>query len=109
MEPFFNSKLGDSHMPSNTLFPRHKYIIMKVVISMGKRILTREEWEQQKRESRIKLIETLKGLEFYHEEEDLRRLYNNNPRFQHESFEAFALRVLTIKKMVDNMKRYSWC
>lgn len=54
---------------------------------MGKRVLTREEWERKKAESRIKLIERLKGLEVYYKKEDLRRIYNNDPKLQHESFE----------------------
>lgn len=71
---------------------------------MGKRTLTREEWERKKAESKLKLIENLRGLEVYYKKEDLRRIYNNDPKLQHESFETFENRVLGIKKIIDNMK-----
>jgi len=69
-----------------------------------RKVLTREEWERKKAESRIKLIERLEGLEVYYKKEDLRRIYNNDPKLQQESFEAFEHRVLGIKKIIDNLK-----
>jgi hypothetical protein len=73
-------------------------------MSRKKKVLTREEWEQQKKESEIDLMKTLERFDVKSNIEDLRKLYNSDKCFQFESFEAFVRRMQDIKKTVDETR-----